>query len=80
MDAGWTIVFVRVKIIPADSGDPQMGMMLLEKTYRDELNGTGKGRLLTGMTSIKDSAGYFAIERIEGELNGKAIAYDRCDS
>ena len=60
-----------VKINPADSGDPQMGMMLLDKTYRGELHGTGKGRMLTGMTSIKDSAGYVAIERIEGELNGK---------
>jgi hypothetical protein len=60
-----------VKIIPADTGDSQMGMMLLDKTYRGQLQGTGKGRMLTGMTSIKDSAGYVAIERIEGELNGK---------
>lgn len=60
-----------VKIIPADTGDPQLGMMLLDKVYRGPLQGTGKGRMLTGMTSIKDSAGYVAIERIEGELLGK---------
>ncbi len=60
-----------VKIIPADTGDSQIGMMLLDKTYHGELNGTGKGRMLTGMTAVKDSAGYVAIERIEGELSGK---------
>ncbi len=60
-----------VKIIPVDTGDTQMGMMLLDKVYHGSLKGTGKGRMLTGMTSIKDSAGYVAIERIEGELMGK---------
>ncbi len=60
-----------VKIVPVDSGDSQIGMMLLDKNYRGELNATGKGRMLTGMTNIKNSAAYVAIERIEGELNGK---------
>ena len=60
-----------VKIVPADTGDPQIGMMLLDKTYSGELKATGKGRMLTGMTNIKTSAAYVAIERIEGELKGK---------
>lgn len=60
-----------VKIIPTESDDPTMGMMLLDKTYRGDLKGTGKGRMLTGMTSVKGSAAYVAIERIDGELNGK---------
>lgn len=60
-----------VKIVPVDTGDSQMGMMLLDKTYHGVLKGSGKGRMLTGGTSVKDSAGYVAIERIEGELSGK---------
>ena len=60
-----------VKIIPADTGDPQIGMMLLDKSYSGELKATGKGRMLTGMTNVKNSAAYVAIERIEGELQGK---------
>lgn len=60
-----------VKIVPSDTGDAQLGMMLLDKVYHGALQGTGKGRMLTGMTSVKDSAGYVAIERIEGELMGK---------
>ena len=60
-----------VKIAPVDTGDAQMGMMLLDKTYHGELKGSGKGRMLTGGTSVKDSAGYVAIERIEGELSGR---------
>ena len=60
-----------VKIIPVETGEPHLGMMLLDKVYRGSLQGTGKGRMLTGMTSVKVSAGYVAIERIEGELMGR---------
>ena len=60
-----------VKITPADTGDPQIGMMLLDKRYIGDLKATGNGRMLTGMTSVKNSAAYVAIERIEGELKGK---------
>ncbi len=60
-----------VKIVPVDSGDSQIGMMLLDKSYHGDLSATGKGRMLTGMTSVKGSAAYVAIERIDGELKGK---------
>lgn len=60
-----------VKINPVDTGDTQIGMMLIDKTYRGELQATGKGRMLTGMTAVKGSAAYVAVERIEGELKGK---------
>ena len=60
-----------VKIEPVDTGDPQIGMMLLDKKYLGDLEAIGKGRMLTGMTSVKDSAAYVAIERIDGSLKGK---------
>lgn len=60
-----------VKIIPSETDNPQLGLMLLDKAYHGPLQGTAKGRMLTGMTNTKGSAGYVAIERIEGELAGK---------
>lgn len=59
-----------VKMAPADTGDAQMGMMTLDKQYLGDLAATGKGRMLTGMTGVKASAGYVAIERVEGTLKG----------
>jgi hypothetical protein len=59
-----------VKIVPVDTGDDKMGMMTLDKEYRGDLSATGKGRMLTGMTEVKGSAAYVAIERVEGKLKG----------
>ena len=61
---------LEVAITPTDTGDDQLGMMLLDKTYQGDLDATGKGRMLTGMTSVPGSAGYVAIERIAGTLRG----------
>ena len=59
-----------VKPTPVDTGDDKMGMMILDKHYHGELNGTGTGRMLTGMTEVKGSAAYVAIERVKGTLKG----------
>ncbi len=59
-----------VKLTPIDTGDAKMGMMMLEKQYHGDLTATGKGRMLTGMTDVKTSAAYVAIERVEGKLKG----------
>ena len=61
---------LEVRITPEDTGDDQMGMMLLDKTYHGDLQATGTGRMLTGMTAVKGSAGYVAIERLAGTLKG----------
>jgi len=59
-----------VKITPADTGDDKMGMMLLDKKYHGDLSGSGVGRMLTGMTEVKTSGVYVAIERVKGKLKG----------
>jgi Protein of unknown function (DUF3224) len=59
-----------VKLAPVDTGDDKMGMMTLEKQYHGDLNATGQGRMLTGMTEVKGSAAYVAIERVRGKLKG----------
>jgi Protein of unknown function (DUF3224) len=59
-----------VKIVPLATEDDKMGMMALDKKYHGDLNATGKGRALTGMTEVKGSAAYVAIERVHGKLKG----------
>ncbi len=63
-----------VKIKPqADEGvgDPTVGRMSIEKQYHGDLEGTGLGQMLAGMTDVKDSAAYVAIERFRGTLAGR---------
>ena len=68
-----------VKITPQGSGDAvdgtALGKMTLDKTFHGDLEGTGKGEMLTAMTPVKDSAGYVAIERIAGKLNGRTGSF-----
>jgi Protein of unknown function (DUF3224) len=59
-----------VKLIPVDIGDEKLGMMTIDKQYHDDLTATGKGRMLTGMTEVKDSGVYVAVERVSGKLKG----------
>lgn len=61
-----------VKVSPVDTGDAKLGMMTLDKRYRGDLDATGAGRMLTGMTDVKGSAAYVAIERVSGKLKGAA--------
>jgi uncharacterized protein DUF3224 len=68
-----------VKMAPQGSGDAvegtALGKMTLDKTFQGDLEGTGKGEMLTAMTPVKDSAGYVAIERITGKLKGLAGSF-----
>ena len=62
-----------VKIAPAT--EPQafaegvtLGRATLHKTFAGELVGTSAGEMLTARTGVPGSAGYVAIERVEGTL------------
>jgi Protein of unknown function (DUF3224) len=62
-----------VKVIPqapGDKDDPNLGRMLLDKQFHGDLEGTGKGQMLTGMSDVKGSGVYVAIERVSGTLQG----------
>jgi hypothetical protein len=63
---------VKVTPQPPDdkSPDPNLGRMSLEKTIHGDLEATSTGQMLTAGTNVKGSAGYVAIERISGTLNG----------
>jgi hypothetical protein len=57
---------------PADgSAAPPWGRMAIAKTFHGDLAGTSRGEMLAAMTATKGSAGYVAVERVEGTLGGR---------
>ena len=53
-------------------GDPTVGRMAIAKQFRGGLEATSRGQMLTAMTDLEGSAGYVAIERVTGTLDGRA--------
>jgi hypothetical protein len=64
-----------VKVAPLPAYDTTeattLGRMSLDKVYHGDLDGTAKGEMLTGMTGVKNSGVYVAVERFTGTLAGK---------
>ncbi len=48
-----------------------LARMSIDKTFHGELEATSRGEMLSAMTAVQGSAGYVAIEQIEGTLSGK---------
>lgn len=48
-----------------------LGRLSLDKQFLGELVASGKGEMLTAMTETAGSAGYVAIERVSGVLQGR---------
>jgi Protein of unknown function (DUF3224) len=63
-----------VKLAPQGEDDKAEGSTLarysLDKQYHGDLDAAAKGTMLTAGTDVKGSAGYVAIERVTGKLNG----------
>jgi hypothetical protein len=57
------------------AADATLGRMSIDKQFHGDLDGTSKGQMLTAMTDIKDSAGYVAIERVTGTLQGRSGSF-----
>ncbi len=55
-----------------NSGDSSLGRMTIDKQFHGDLEGTSKGQMLTAGTAVKGSAGYVAIERVSGTLQGRS--------
>lgn len=50
--------------------DIKLNRMSIDKLFEGDLGGTSKGEMLSAMTSVKGSAGYVAIEQVDGEIGG----------
>jgi Protein of unknown function (DUF3224) len=57
------------------SADATLGRLSIDKRFHGDLDGTSKGEMLTAGTSVKGSAGYVAIERVSGTLQGRSGAF-----
>ncbi|MGZ8854266.1 MAG: DUF3224 domain-containing protein [Thermoanaerobaculia bacterium] len=53
-------------------GDPTVGRLSIDKQFHGDLEGTSKGQMLAAMTDITGSAGYVAMERVNGTLHGRS--------
>jgi hypothetical protein len=60
-----------VKMSPQEA-DMSVGRMTIDKQFQGDLVGTSKGQMLMASSeSVKNSAGYVAIEKVTGTLNGR---------
>jgi len=69
-----------VKLTPQQSTsetapDPTRGRMSIDKHFQGALEGTSLGEMLTGGNLSAGSAGYVAIERVTGTLDGKTGSF-----
>jgi hypothetical protein len=68
-----------VKLSPQGQDDKAdgstLGRMTIDKQFRGDLEATSKGQMLVAGTDVKNSAGYVAIERISGTLDGRSGSF-----
>ena len=68
-----------VTIIPQSHqegvGDSSVARMALVKVFIGDMNGTGLGQMLAYRSSVAGSAGYVAMENVQGVLNGRAGSF-----
>jgi len=53
------------------TSDPLLGRMSINKTWQGAMEGTSRGEMLSARTPTQGSAGYVAIERFTGSLDGR---------
>ena len=48
-----------------------LGRMSIDKQFHGDLDGVSKGEMLAASSAVKGSAGYVAMEKVTGTLQGK---------
>lgn len=67
-----------VKVTPQTTNDQDSSSpvrMSIDKQFHGDLEGTSKGEMLSVMTAVKGSAGYVAMEKVTGTLNGRSGSF-----
>ena len=54
------------------SAEGKLARMSIDKQFHGDLEATSQGEMLSAGTDTKGSAGYVAIERVTGTLNGRS--------
>ncbi|MCA9838475.1 MAG: DUF3224 domain-containing protein [Trueperaceae bacterium] len=52
-------------------GDVKLARLTIDKQFSGDLEGSSYGEMLSARTAVKDSAGYVAIEKVTGTLQGR---------
>jgi hypothetical protein len=65
---------VKINSLPPynSSADAKLARMSIDKQFHGDLEATSQGEMLSAGTDTKGSAGYVAIERVTGTLNGRS--------
>jgi len=65
---------VKINSLPAynTSADAMLARMSIDKEFHGDIEATSQGEMLSAGTAIKGSAGYVAIERVTGTLDGRS--------
>jgi hypothetical protein len=58
-------------VAQTDRDVPMLARMTIDKKIHGDLEATTQGQMLSARTAVPESAGYVAIERVEGSLHGK---------
>jgi hypothetical protein len=61
---------------PFDAADGvSLGRTTLRKQFSGDLTGTAQGEMLSAGSEVRGSAGYVAIERVQGTLQGRTGSF-----
>jgi predicted flavoprotein YhiN len=68
---------VQLQPLPAYNTDENslMGRMSIDKQFQGDLEGVSKGEMVAARTAINNSAGYVAIECVQGSIHGLKGAF-----
>jgi hypothetical protein len=61
-----------VKLVPQPADGTPLGRMTIDKQFHGDLEATSKGQMLAFSTDVKGSAGYVAMEQVNGTLHSRA--------
>lgn len=67
-----------VKLSPEpvhDAATGKFGRMAIDKRFHGELEADSRGEMLAALTEVKGSAGYVALEKVEGRLDGRSGSF-----
>lgn len=56
---------------PSPDDDSAIGRLVLDKQFHGNLEATSRGEMLAVGTDVEGSAGYVALERVRGTLDGR---------
>ena len=60
-----------VRLVPQLADGSPLGRMTIDKQFHGDLEATSKGQMLAFSTDVKGSAGYVAMEQVNGTLHGR---------